>query len=272
MPSPLSPGGAPLSAPPLDSRATRLPLAAAAAAACPARRVLATVAAAGCLACRFPVTSVLVAALVAARVMRGTAPELAHRWQWATSTTLDQLVHHPLGVLLGSIPWVTEGPVAPWVALAGLAVGGLEYTVGSVATFAVLFGGHTGATLISEGILGLRVAGGQLPTSALHILDVGPSYVVAASLAAVVVLPGRHRLRTVARIALVVILPAMTYGVVDVDLDSVGHIAAFSLGALAATVPALRRRADPGHEPAQEPLATEPTTAPGTAVATHSEP
>ncbi|MCK9893533.1 rhomboid-like protein [Frankia sp. AgB32] len=242
-----------------------------AAAARSARRVLASAAAGGSLARRFPVTSVLVAALIAARVMRVTAPEVTHRWQWATSTTLDQLVHHPLGVLLGSIPWVTDGPVAPWVALAGLAVGGLEYTVGSLAAFGVLFGGHTGATLISEGVLGLRVADRQLPASALHILDVGPSYVVAASLAAVVVLPSRHQLRTVARLALVAILPAMTYGVVDVDLDSVGHIAAFALGALAATVPALRRRADPDRASVPAPPAADPTEAPGAAVATAAQ-
>ncbi len=191
----------------------------------------------------FPVTTVLLAVLLAARVLRGVDPDRATRWQWATSTTLHQMLHHPLGVLVGSIPWATDGPVAPWLAFAALAVGGLEATVGSVATLAVAFGGHTAATLISEGILGLRVVTGDLPSSELHVLDVGPSYVAGAALAALVALPTSHRLRTVAAVTLVVVAPAMMYGVTDGDLDGIGHTAALALGALAGTIPALRRRA-----------------------------
>ncbi|WP_396229939.1 rhomboid-like protein, partial [Frankia sp. CpI1-P] len=124
-----------------------------------------------------------------------------------------------------------------------LAVGGLEATVGSVAALAVAFGGHTAATLISEGILGLRVVTGDLPSSALHVLDVGPSYAAGAALAALVALPTPRRLRTVAGVTLVAIAPAMMYGVTDGELDGIGHTAALALGALAATIPALRRRA-----------------------------
>jgi len=211
---------------------------------------------------RFPVTVTLLGALIAARVLRGVAPDVAHRWQWATSTTLHQMVHHPLGVLVGSIPWVTEGPVLPWLALGGLAVGGLEAAIGSGAAFAVLFAGHTGATLISEGALGLRVASGALPSSALHILDVGPSYVIATSLVALVALPGRRRLRLGAGIVLVAIAPAMMYGLADGDVDGMGHTAAFVLGALAGAVPLLRRRAlrRPSLTPAPAPA---PLTADG---------
>lgn len=191
----------------------------------------------------YPVTALLMTALLTARILRHVTPELVHRWWWATSTSLDQLAHHPLGVLFGSIPWVTGGPVIPWLALAALAVGGLEATLGSVAAFAVVFGGHTGATLISEGILGLRVATGNLPSSALHILDVGPSYVVATALAAVAVLPTSRRLRLTCAVALGAIAPAMMFDLVYGDVDGIGHTAAFALGALAAALPALRRRA-----------------------------
>ncbi len=192
---------------------------------------------------RFPVTGVLLAVLIAARVLRAADPDLALRWQWATSTTLHQMLRHPLGVLLGSIPWVADGPVAPWLAFAALAVGGLEATVGSVAVLAVAFGGHTAATLISEGILGLRVEAGGLPSSALHVLDVGPSYALGGALAALVALPTPRRLRTVAGMTLAVVGPVMMYGVTDGDLDGIGHTAALALGGLAGTIPALRRRA-----------------------------
>ncbi|WP_261558254.1 rhomboid-like protein [Frankia tisae] len=192
---------------------------------------------------RFPVTGALLVVLVAARVLRAVDPDLALRWQWATSTTLHQMLRHPLGALLGSIPWVADGPVAPWLAFAALAVGGLEATVGSVAVLAVAFGGHTAATLISEGILGLRVAAGGLPSSALHVLDVGPSYALGGALAALVALPTPRRLRTVAGVTLAVVGPVMMYGVTDGDLDGVGHTAALALGGLAGTIPALRRRA-----------------------------
>ncbi|MCL9759677.1 rhomboid-like protein [Frankia sp. AiPa1] len=192
---------------------------------------------------RYPVTAMLLAALLTGRILRGVTPELVHHWWWATSTTLSQLAHRPLGVLIGSIPWVTGGPVAPWLVLAGLAVGGLEATVGSVAAFAVVFGGHTVATVISEGILGLRVASGNLPSSALHILDVGPSYVVATALAAVVVLPARRRLRLITAVVLVAVAPAMLFDLIHADVDGIGHTTAFALGALAASLPALRRHA-----------------------------
>ncbi|MCM3923738.1 hypothetical protein ND748_18960 [Frankia sp. AiPs1] len=198
-------------------------------------------------------TTVLLAVLLAARVLRGVDPDRATRWQWATSTTLHQMLHHPLGVLVGSIPWVTDGPVAPWLAFAALAVGGLEATIGSVAALAVAFGGHTAATLISEGILGLRVVTGGLPSSALHVLDVGPSYAAGAALAALVALPTPRRLRTVAGVTLVVVAPAMMYGVTDGELDGIGHTAALALGALAATIPALRRRARHAPTPAPAP-------------------
>ncbi|WP_157467058.1 rhomboid-like protein [Frankia sp. QA3] len=202
-------------------------------------------------------TGVLLGVLVAARVLRGVDPDLATRWQWASSTTLHQMLHHPIGVLVGSIPWVAEGPVAPWLAFAALAVGGLEATVGSVAALAVAFGGHTAATLISEGILGLRVATGGLPSSALHVLDVGPSYAVGGALAALVALPARRRLRTVAGVTLVVVGPAMMYGVTDGELDGIGHTAALALGGLAGTIPALRRRAaHPAPSLSARPVAT----------------
>jgi hypothetical protein len=213
----------------------------------------------------FPVTTVLLALLLAARVLRGVDPGRATRWQWATSTTLHQMLHHPIGVLVGSIPWVTDGPVAPWLAFAALAVGGLEATIGSVAALAVAFGGHTVATLISEGILGLRVVTGGLPSSALHVLDVGPSYTAGAALAALVALPTPRRLRTVAGVTLVVVAPAMMYGVTDGELDGIGHTAALALGALAATIPALRRRAArhaPTPAPAPSPSEALAVTAP----------
>ncbi|MCM3886543.1 rhomboid-like protein [Frankia sp. R82] len=204
---------------------------------------------------RYPVTGLLMVALFTARILRHVTPDLVHRWWWATSTSLEQLAHHPLGVLVGSIPWVTGGPVLPWLALAGLAVGGLEATVGSLAAFAVVFGGHTVATLISEGILGLRVATGNLPASALHILDVGPSYVVATALAAVVALPTGHRLRLTCAVALGAIAPAMMFDLVYGDVDGIGHTAAFALGALAAAFPALRRRAVTRGRPVPSPAA-----------------
>ncbi|KDA41325.1 hypothetical protein E0F15_15580 [Frankia sp. B2] len=192
---------------------------------------------------RFPVTDSLLGALVAARVFQYVDPATATRWQWAMSTTFDQMRHHPLGVLVGSIPWLPEGPLAPWLMFAGLAVGGLEATAGGATALAVVLGGHAGATLISQGVLDLRVVTGGLPRTALHVLDVGPSYVVATALTALVVLPSRRSLRALASLTFVVVLPVMMKGVSRGDLDAVGHTAALALGALAGLAPPVRRRA-----------------------------
>jgi hypothetical protein len=198
-------------------------------------------------ASRFPATGCLLVAIAATRIFQHVDPATASRWEWATSTTVSRMLHNPVPVLVGSIPWLPQGPLIPWLALSALAVGGLELALGTATALGVVLTGHVGATVISEGILGLRVAAGQLPSSALHVLDVGPSYVVAAALSAGAFLPGPRRgPRMVMCLALAVATPLLTSGVIRGDLDGVGHTAALVLGVLAARMPAVRRRAVPG--------------------------
>ncbi|MCK9895736.1 rhomboid-like protein [Frankia sp. AgB32] len=202
-----------------------------------------TVAAAlGRTARRFPLTLCVLVALTAARTSQDVDPSLASRLEWDTSTTIPQMVHHPLRVFVGSVPWLTGASLPLWLLLVVVAVGGLEAAVGTGTALAIVMIGHVGATLVSEGVLGLRVATGRLPSSALDVLDVGPSYVVACALTATMVLANRRSLRMVAGLVLAVVAPDLVSGVTRWDLDGVGHTSAFVLGLLAGAVLIRRRR------------------------------
>jgi hypothetical protein len=206
----------------------------------PARALAPT---AGRVAGRLPLTLCLLAAITGMRVLGNLAPGVAARLAWATSTTIPRMLTHPARVFVGSVPWLIHAPLPPWLLLVVISVGGLEATVGTVLALAVVLAGHVGATVISEGVLGVRVAVFGLPHGDLDVLDVGPSYVVATGLTATAVLTRRRWLRIVAAGTVALVIPSFCAGLTHGDLDGVGHTCALTLGALTATSPTLRRRA-----------------------------
>ena len=108
-----------------------------------------------------------------------SSPGYEHRVLQGMSTDVWHLSHDPWVVLPGSAFFTTGG--LPY-ALAGALVcmGLLEREAGLLVTLLVAVSAHLIATGLSEGVLAIRVAVHDLPSSARHELDVGPSYVLVA--------------------------------------------------------------------------------------------
>ncbi len=111
-------------------------------------------------------------------------PDLVHRLQAFSSTDGHNLMHRPLLALLLSGMWVA-GPVwMPYLWAFALTVAPLERRVGPWRAFAVFAIGHVVATLVSQGVVAVMVATGQLGPDALGDLDIGVSYGVLVCLGA----------------------------------------------------------------------------------------
>ncbi|MGI5166275.1 rhomboid-like protein [Spirillospora sp. CA-253888] len=139
---------------------------------------------------------------------------------WA-STNLANLADHPVGSLTASALVPTEYPLL-WLALAGAGLPPVNRRLGNGRT-ALLFGlTHVLGTAVSQGIVAWRLAAGQLPESARHQLDTGPSFVVVPALVvAVGCAPWRRRVP--AALGLAGVLPYMFVGLRDLDVAAVGH-------------------------------------------------
>jgi hypothetical protein len=97
--------------------------------------------------------------------------------------------------------------------------------LGAWRTAVLIVAAHVLSTVISEAILGYRIATGAVPRADLHIQDVGPSYVVAGALVAGIAYarwPGR--LACAAGFALVA--PSLFGGLLQLELSAVGHVSA----------------------------------------------
>jgi hypothetical protein len=157
----------------------------------------------------------------------------AYGW-WAM-----QSPHTRLAVLMGSstdiahlerAPWLVlplssiwSGDFAGyWVVLVLLCVGALERLRGALTTVLVGVLAHVVGTLVSEGVTAIRIAAGDLSSSARHLVDVGPSYAVAACAAAVVATRTAPRWL---RIACALTLVPLAVAAFD-DLSDAGQVAA----------------------------------------------
>ena len=90
--------------------------------------------------------------------------------------------------MLPASAFVDQGNGFLWLPLTLILVGGLERKLGAGRTLLITFGAHLLATLISEGVLLAQIAGHAAPRSDVDIVDVGPSYVILAAIAACLVL------------------------------------------------------------------------------------
>jgi hypothetical protein len=150
--------------------------------------------------------------------------------QWASTDTVN-LRHDPLGCLVASA-FVPVGSFALWPLIIAVAVFGASRVLGSWRTAAVCVAGHVVGTLVSEGIVGYRVAHGLLPQADSRILDVGPSYIVMAAIAVAVLYgPWPVRLAAAVDLAGLVVVGGIFSGLSTLDVAAVGHTTAIIVGA-----------------------------------------
>lgn len=166
-----------------------------------------------------------VVALVATTLaFRARSPGGRRAWLEWSSTNLVNLHDHPLPALVVS-GLFTEGSLAGWVLSALVGLGVTNWALGNWRTAVLVAAAHVGGTLVSQGVLAYRIAGGRAPAGDRYIVDVGPSYVVAGALVAGAVYGiGAQRLPAAAGFAL--FAPNAFLGLPGLDVPSVGHLSA----------------------------------------------
>jgi Rhomboid-like protein len=149
---------------------------------------------------------------------------------WA-STNVHNLRHHPVGCLVASA-FVTQSYATAWPVLIALAMFGANRVLGNWRTALVCAAGQVIGTLVSEAIVGYRVAHGLLPAADRYIIDVGPSYVVVSAIV-VALLYGSWLARAAAALdlALLVFVGNIFGGLSDLDVAAVGHVTAMIVAA-----------------------------------------
>jgi hypothetical protein len=151
-----------------------------------------------------------------------------------SSTDLAHLERVPWLVLPASSIWSGDN-IGWWLAATLLCLCALEVAHGSVAVAVTGFVAHVVGTLVSEGLIAARIAAGELSSSAGHVLDVGPSYIVASCAAAVVASPRTPRsLRILCALTFVPLYVA-AFDFSDAgQVATLGHAVAIAVGALMA--------------------------------------
>ncbi len=175
-----------------------------------------------------PLTAVyLFVLVVTSYLVRELPPATVHRILFDSSTNLHQLAVDPLGVLVASAFWISNGHVTPWLVLLGVVGGYAELRVGTLRAFLVFLAGHAGASLLVAAGLTVGVITGIAHPSIGMMIDVGPSYGFAALAAAMIVLCP-PRLRWCATFVLVDwLVMGWTNGI---GVSAVGHLLAACIG------------------------------------------
>lgn len=156
-------------------------------------------------------------------------PAVRDHWlDWA-STNMANLGDHPIGALLASAFLATEHLLA-WAMLAAAGLLSAGRVLGSWRTLSVVVSAHVIGTVISEGIVAIRVGAGQLPDAARHQQDVGPSFVVVAALVAAIAI-GTWWGRLLGVLGFAVLAPSLFSGLTELDVAAVGHCCAIVVGA-----------------------------------------
>lgn len=145
----------------------------------------------------------------------------------ALSTNVDNLLHVPIRVFVGSAFVTDPGPGLAAVLALGAALWVLERRIGSLRTVAVFASGHVLATLLTEGGVWVGLHFGSLPADDRTQIDVGISYGLWASIAAATALvPRRYRPLLVPLAGFGTLLPLVS----DVSMTSIGHVVSVLVG------------------------------------------
>src|SRR3954453_6761661 len=103
----------------------------------------------------------------------------------ASSTNLAHLERVPWLVLPASSIWSGDN-IGWWIGATLLCLCALEMAHGSIAAFVTGWGAEVLCPLVFKGMLDARLSAGEVSSSSRHVLDVGPSYIVASCAAAVI--------------------------------------------------------------------------------------
>jgi MYXO-CTERM domain-containing protein len=145
---------------------------------------------------------------------------------WA-STNLANAPHHPIGALVVSALF-TDGDVRGWLVLSLVGLGAVGWRFGAWRTATLVAAAHVIGTVVSEGILGIRIATGAVPRTELHIRDIGPSYVVVAALVAGLVY-GPWPAKLPCALGFASVAPSLFGGLLQFVVPSVGHVCAITV-------------------------------------------
>ncbi|MGI8331052.1 rhomboid-like protein [Actinomadura scrupuli] len=186
---------------------------------------------------------------------------------WA-STNLDRLPANPVGTLLVSA-FVSEDSVIGWLIVGSLALFPLARRFGNPRAVLLAGGAHVLGTLVSQGLTAWRVSIGAVPPSVRGDADVGPSYVIAAALIAVILYGPDRWSRLPALAGWIVLVPTLFEGLTSLEVAGVGHLVSMLAGAViggafvAHETSGRRRAASPGSETAAPLAPPAPPAAPG---------
>jgi hypothetical protein len=193
---------------------------------------------------RYAVAWAYLAAVVTAEIVYASLSphDRSGLLRWA-STNVVNLRHDPVGSLVASAFFPAKS-AAVWPALVALAMFGANRVLGNWRTALVCAAGQVIGTLVSEGILGYRVAHGLLPGADRYVIDVGPSYVV-VSVITVAILYGSWLARAAAAadLAILVFVGQIFSGLGGLEVAPVGHLTAIAVAAVLGSFLLWRRRA-----------------------------
>jgi hypothetical protein len=187
-----------------------------------------------------------IALAVAALVLRSQPAGTRAAWLAWASTNADNLGRHPVGSLVVSA-FVAESAPVGLAALAAVGLASVGWVLGSWRTVLLVGAAHVLATLASEALLIYRTGDRQ-------VLDVGPSYVVIAALAAGIgygTWPGR----IASALGFAIATPDLFGGLAQLELSSVGHVCSVAV-AVGLGYPLYRRR--PNRTVVREPEVSAP--------------
>ena len=122
-----------------------------------------------------------------------------------------------------------DSDVLAWIALSLVALVAAGHTLGNLRCAALVTVAHVLGTVVSEGVLGQRIASGAVPASEVVSLDIGPSYVVVAALT-VGIAYGRWPARVAGGLAFILLAPDLFAGLSQLEVAPVGHCCAIVVG------------------------------------------
>ena len=174
-----------------------------------------------------------------------------------SSTNLANLRRDPAGSLIASA-FIPGTPAIAWLVLGSLGLFTVNRLLGNLRMALLLVAGHVAGTMVSEGIVGYQIGHAILPSSARHIVDVGPSYVVVCALVTATLFGSRIQ-RVAAGAGFAGLATHIFRGLTHLDLTAVGHLTAAAIGAVLGGLLLLSARVadrDPaGRDPADRDLA-----------------
>lgn len=146
------------------------------------------------------------------------------------STNLRHLARDPWAVIATSAFFTRGGVVFAFIG-AIVCVGLLERVAGWRMTVVVAVTAHVIGTIVSEGVIAVRIAVHDLPTTARNVLDVGPSYVIVGCATAAIAWTGAARwVRVVCAVALAPLFIFTAWRLPAGRIDAIGHVTAAAVG------------------------------------------